>query len=125
MLLVAAAMLAVSFSKRSISRSNLWLRPAQFAYSRIMNSVGKCEATTVLATCGRSMVSVDMRASRTCWWPFATCLRGETAQRLEWLAVRWQQRPTEGYHAASHLARMANLRLSAKVRLRGSGKELC
>src|SRR5215470_1628405 len=62
MLVLAGAIFVVSFSKRSINRSSLWLRPAQFAYSRIMNRVGKCEATTVLETCGRSRVSVDMHA---------------------------------------------------------------
>src|SRR5215468_9585788 len=62
MLVLAAAIFVVSFSKRSINRSSLWLRPAQLAYSRIMNRVGKCEATTVLETCGRSRVSVDMHA---------------------------------------------------------------
>src|SRR5262245_13430165 len=111
MLLVAAAILAVSFSRRSISRSSLWLRPAQFAYSRIMNRVGKCEATTVLETCGRSRVSVYMQASPCRWPKFARCCEAKTAQRLVWSAAGWQRHPAVGDHAASHLSLTQNLRL--------------
>src|SRR5215471_21308260 len=85
MLVLAAAIFVVSFSKRSINRSSLWLRPAQFAYSRTMNRVGKCEATTVLETCGRARVSVDMRGlSKVTGAKIRCCLRGETMQRLVW-----------------------------------------
>src|SRR5262249_11534513 len=97
MLVLAAAIFVVSFSKRSINRSSLWLRPAQFAYSRTMNRVGKCEATTVLETCGRSRVSVDMPGlSNVTGAKIRCCLRGETAQRLVWSGA-------DGKHCARQL----------------------
>src|SRR5262249_28461778 len=82
MLVLVEAIFVVSFSKRSINRSSLWLRPAQFAYSRIMNRVGKCEATTVLETCGRSRVSVDMHGlSNVAGAKIRRCLRGENGAK--------------------------------------------
>src|SRR5689334_22673190 len=108
MLLVAAAILVVSRSRRSISCSSLRLSSAQCSYSRIMNRVGKCEARTVFATRGRSIVSVDMARLPN----HQNCSAAAEAQTSVPAGSR-RAAHTGSYHAVRYLALVQDLRLPA------------